>query len=137
MLEAKAGIRDPAGIACEESFPMMYLVIRAHRSEYPFPIAFDKGAPLSVGERYEGPEEWAGWYFCTTPGQQGGWVPEQLIERIDADSGVARERYTARELEVEVGEEVEGLRRLNGWIWCRRKPERDSGWVPEDHLAPH
>ncbi len=35
-----------------------YHVIQDHTSEYPEPITFEKGAPLTVGEKYEGPEGW-------------------------------------------------------------------------------
>lgn len=52
-----------------------YLVIQDHTSEYPEPITFEKGAPLTVGEKYEGPEGWDNWFFCESPGRKGGWVP--------------------------------------------------------------
>ena len=58
---------------------MHYEVIQRHRSEYPAPITFAKGAPLFVGERYEGAGGWEDWYFCSTPGQREGWVPAQVF----------------------------------------------------------
>lgn len=51
-----------------------FIVIEAHVSEFPRPIAFAAGALLVVGEKYIGPEGWDRWYFCETPGQQVGWV---------------------------------------------------------------
>lgn len=112
-----------------------YVVTRAHTSEYPDPITFERGAPLTVGERYEGPEGWDDWYFCETPGQQGGWVPAQVIERIDDTTGRAREDYTARELDVVEGETLRSTRTLNGWAWCTRTTTSESGWVPLANLA--
>lgn len=115
---------------------MRYRVIRSHTSEFPDPISFQKGAYLSVGQKYEGPEEWNDWYFCETPGQKGGWVPVQVIQMTDAHSGIAIEDYTAREIEANEGDHVEGSRQLNGWLWCNRVGEPASGWFPLDKLEP-
>ena len=111
-----------------------YRVVTAHTSEYPEPIQFEAGAPLTLGEVYEGPEDWQDWRFCHTPGQAGGWVPQQIIEVIAGDRGRAREDYSARELEVVVGERVLAGRQLNGWAWCRRSSGDASGWVPLENL---
>lgn len=109
---------------------MRYVAIGAHRSEYPEPITFPQGAPLTVGEQYEGPEGWDNWFFCTTAGHPGGWVPGQIIERIDARQGRALRAYTARELDVDEGDALAGAEQLNGWMWCTRHSDGQSGWVP-------
>ena len=111
-----------------------YLVIQDHTSEYPEPITFEKGAPLSVGEKHEGPEGWENWIFCESPGQKGGWVPAQIIEIITDKTARAREDYTARELDVQKGELVIGTRVLNGWVWCEKSGSSESGWVPLEIL---
>lgn len=36
-------------------------VTAPHRSEYPQPIIFEAGTPLTVGERFEGTQGWADW----------------------------------------------------------------------------
>lgn len=112
---------------------MHYEVIQRHRSEYPAPITFAKGAPLFVGERYEGAQGWEDWYFCSTPGQRQGWVPAQVFSMTAPGAGVAMEDYTARELDVEVGERLEGGRELGGWLWCVRAGG-EAGWVPLECL---
>ncbi|QLF93775.1 hypothetical protein HW090_11440 [Pseudomonas sp. ABC1] len=112
----------------------IYRVILPHESEYPEPITFVMGAPLAVGERYTGPEGWDDWYFCTTPGQQGGWVPVQIIEGLASEAPFAREDYTARELDVRKGDTLLGLRILNGWLWCRPVEGTEHGWVPLANL---
>lgn len=114
-------------------------VIRAHTSAYPEPITFAKGAPLTVGKRYAGPEDWEDWWFCQTPGQAGGWVPAQVIERRADGSARAREAYTARELDVREGEMLSGSRCINGWLWARRDGADATGWVPLSNLheMPH
>jgi hypothetical protein len=111
-----------------------YIVLREHASEYPEPIAFAKGTSLIVGERYEGPEEWSDWVFCEAEGQQGGWVPAQIIEISGDNKARAREDYTAREMDVKVGEIVFGMRILNGWVWCENPSRGESGWVPLQNL---
>jgi hypothetical protein len=107
-----------------------YLVIQDHTSEYPEPITFEKGAPLTVGEKYEGPEGWENWLFCESPGQKGGWVPAQIIEIVNDKAARAREAYTARELNVRQGDVLLGSKTLNGWVWCKRPGSAESGWVP-------
>ena len=111
-----------------------YLVIKDHTSMYPEPMTLAKGAPLAVGEKYEGPEGWDGWFFCETPGQRGGWVPAQIIEIVDDKRARAREDYTARELNVKAGDVLLGSRILNGWVWCAVPGSAKSGWVPLAHL---
>jgi len=110
--------------------PHQYIVTQRHRSEYPNPITFCEGARLSIGELYRGPEGWDDWHFCTVPGQSGGWVPAQIIGWIDATSGHALQDYTAKELNVDEGERLQGLKTLNGWLWCHRPGSSDAGWVP-------
>lgn len=107
-----------------------YLVIQDHTSEYPEPITIEKGAPLTVGEKYEGPEGWDNWLFCESPGQKGGWVPAQIIEIVNDKAARAREDYTARELNVRQGDLLLGSRTLNGWVWCKWSGSLESGWVP-------
>lgn len=113
------------------------IVTTAHTSEFPNPITFTEGARLTVGDEYQGSEGWENWFFCTTPGQDGGWVPAQVIERLDGQQARAREAYTARELEVCVGERLIASRSLNGWFWCTREGTTESGWVPQANLAEH
>lgn len=111
-----------------------YLVTQDHTSEYPKPITFKKGAPLTVGEKYEGSEGWNDWFFCSTPGQESGWVPAQIIEILNDNTASAREDYTARELNVQKGDLLLGSKVLNGWLWCDNPASSKSGWVPLSNL---
>lgn len=113
---------------------MEYTAIGSHRSEYPDPISFSKGALLVIGEKYEGPQAWDNWYFCTVRGQPGGWVPGQVIEWIDGCRGTAVEDYTAKELDVDEGDLLIGAKVLNGWVWCSRASDGQCGWVPQEVL---
>ena len=111
-----------------------YKVIEDHVSEYPEPICFPAGTLLTVGEKYDGPEDWNDWFFCHATGQDGGWVPAQIIELLGPETGIALEDYTARELDVKQGDIVLGSRIMNGWVWCEDPIRSESGWVPLDHL---
>ena len=117
---------------------MSKLIVTAeHRSEYPRPITFEAGTRLAVGERSEGSQGWVDWFLCSTPGQEDGWVPLQVLEFIDEKTALARNSYTARELDVDVGDVLEALHTLNGWAWCVRARDGASGWVPLNNVAPH
>ena len=110
------------------------VVTKEHRTEYPRPIAFEAGAVLTVGERSEGSQGWVDWFLCSLPGQEDGWVPLQVLEFIDEKTAVAREPYSARELDVDVGDVLEAARTLNGWAWCVRLGDSASGWVPLNNV---
>jgi hypothetical protein len=111
------------------------LVIEDHQSEFPVPLAFQKGATLSVGDIYNGPEGWTDWYFCTCPRQSTGWAPKQVLRFVSPTEAIALEDYTARELSVRVGDVVIGSRMINGWQWCVAEKTKESGWVPVSKLA--
>lgn len=113
---------------------MVYKVIRQHRSEYPEPIQFSKGVKLSVGEKYDGAENWNDWFYCRSEDNKEGWVPKQVFILESANTGTALEDYTAQELDVDVGNIVQGSRVLNGWLWCENNQTEKSGWVPMEKL---
>ncbi|MBE1236780.1 SH3 domain-containing protein [Phaeovibrio sulfidiphilus] len=115
---------------------MDYKVIHRHRCEYPVPVSVHTGDRLRVGERYEGPEAWDDWYFCTAPDGVQGWVPGSVFRRLAGDQAEALEDYCSRELDVDDGETLTGLRSRNGWLWCRRPSTGEEGWVPLESLAP-
>jgi hypothetical protein len=112
----------------------VYDVVRAHVSEFPEPINLKQGDRVAVGQEYDGPERWSGWYLCSAPGQKEGWVPAQIIDLEQPGHGVIREDYCARELDTSVGDHLTGSRVLNGWLWARRASDGETGWVPMDTL---
>ncbi|PKM20284.1 MAG: hypothetical protein CVV11_01850 [Gammaproteobacteria bacterium HGW-Gammaproteobacteria-15] len=114
--------------------PKRYIVVSSHKSEFPKPITFKKGDLLLVDEEYSGSEGWDNWYLCTTPGQEPGWVPGQIIERLENSHSRALEDYTAKELNVLEGELLIGSRVLNGWLWCEKTVSTESGWVPLENV---
>lgn len=113
---------------------MKYIAIKNHRSEFPEPITFAKGDHLQIGEEYKGPEDWDNWHFCTTTNHQEGWVPAQIIKWTDTGNGIATQDYTARELDVNEGDELSASKSINGWAWCCRLSDQQTGWVPLEIL---
>lgn len=111
-----------------------YKAIKQHISEYPDPITLSKGDNITIGEEYQGPEGWDNWYLCSAEGQKDGWVPGQVIEKTSEKTGIAKEAYTARELNINEGDTLTGSRTLNGWLWCTRLSDRAEGWVPLENL---
>jgi hypothetical protein len=115
---------------------MKMRVIQDHVSNYPNPITLEQGATVTLGETYNGPEDWDNWVLCHTLDQSNkGWVPEQLLVR-DEGFGYLLEDYTAKELNVEKGAVVEWIRELNGWIWCVDLVTEEIGWLPKNNLIP-
>ncbi|EKF17329.1 SH3 domain-containing protein [Nitratireductor pacificus] len=107
-----------------------YIVTLPHVSEFPEPMALKKGDWVSVGELYDGPEGWPDWYLCSVPGQEAGFVPEQILDRHADRFGTMLEDFTNRELDVVEGELLRGARQLNGGLWATRISDGATGWVP-------
>ncbi len=114
---------------------MEYRVIKQHTSEFPNPMVISKGERLTVGEKSDDNEAWKGWYFCETQDQIKGWVPMQIIDWFNDHEGEARESYSAKEMDVNVGEVLTGTKELNGWIWCQHPDSKEEGWVPAENLV--
>jgi len=113
---------------------VLYMVIRSYESSSPDPIVLRKGERVILGQTYEGEENWPHWVFCSKPDRsQGGWVPEQIISR-GIEDGVIKENYSAKELTMAENEVVQGLKELNGWVWCKRLNNHEIGWFPKDNL---
>lgn len=96
------------------------------------PIILKKGQHIIVGEE---DRQWNNWVNCNTLDNcQQGWVPEQIINRLETDVHVS-EDYDATELSVTAGEALVSERELNQWVWCRNKKGL-YGWVPVEKVKP-
>lgn len=113
---------------------MKYQVIKKHQSEFPNPIIFSKGERLIIGEKSDEREAWNDWYFCEAPNQIKGWVPKQVIKWLSDNEGEALEDYSAKEMDVDKGEILIGVKELNGWVWCQNSSSKEEGWVPVENL---
>lgn len=113
---------------------VIFKTIASHRTEYEHPIKLEKGESVTLGER--APEEnWKDWIWAENSKGTGGWVPVQLIDFPgDGTRGTVLEDYSARELDVDPGEEILKIRTLNGWTWVRRTSDREEGWIPNETI---
>ncbi len=110
---------------------MFLKVIEPHRPSYPDPAQFKAGDVLRLGGRdYEYP----GWIWVKTDDGGQGWAPLKYID-ISGDAPTAKRDYSARELDTEVGDVVELLETLNGWVWVRDY-RRECGWIPVSTTVP-
>jgi hypothetical protein len=113
----------------------IYIVIKQHTSNYPNPIRLFKKQEVIVGKKYEDNEEgWNNWIYCYTKDKHlEGWVPKQIIH-IQNELGLVLEDYIAKELDVSIGEQLIKLKELNGWVWVKRIPDLEEGWVPKENI---
>ncbi|WP_459502316.1 SH3 domain-containing protein [Bacillus sp. C1] len=117
---------------------MKYIAVKSHVSNYSNPISLERGDKVLVGSTYDGPEEWNHWVYCKeVRDKREGWVPEQLIRRNTVSEGVMIEKYTAKELNIGIGDILIGSKELNGWIWCEKVNTGEEGWIPKQNVEQH
>lgn len=106
---------------------MKYVVVKEHQSNYPSPIQFEKNETLQLGKKSSEFEGWI-WVF-TTDGNQG-WAPIQYLQfKGDSQEAVARQAFTAKELDTRIGEKPTLHYELDGWGWFE-SADGSLGWVP-------
>ena len=111
---------------------MRYKVIKERKSDYPNPIEIKKDEIVSVGEEYVDNKNWSNWIKCTNKDNVSGWVPKQIL-KIDKNLARVLEDYSANELNINVGEEIEVIKILNGWTWSKNFND-ELGWIPLENI---
>ena len=111
---------------------MKLAVVSPYVSNYPNPIRFGAGESVITGRT---DDEFPGWIWCKTADANEGWAPEVLLRKTTERTAVTTADYTAHELNTKAGDALEGLKTLNGWIWCRDQSGCE-GWVPEKSVKP-
>jgi len=109
-----------------------YKIIKERTSDYPNPIELKKNETVIVGEEYFGNKDWVNWIKCTNHKNITGWVPKQIL-KIEKDTAVVLEDYSANELNINIDEEVEIIKTINGWAWSR-KSKNEIGWIPLESI---
>ncbi len=115
-----------------EDTMMLALITTAHHTCYPNPIVFRAGERVRIGHE---DDEFPGWVRTFTADGNEGWAPLSLLTPISAEEALARQDYTARELDVAAGERVRVERELAGWLWVHND-QGQSGWIPASAIAP-
>ncbi|TCK92674.1 variant SH3 domain-containing protein [Natranaerovirga hydrolytica] len=111
-----------------------YEVIQSRKSDYPKPIQLRKGDVVQVGRASSQEDGWENWIYCTN-NDISGWVPKQILESNENETGLIIEDYTARELEITKGEIIVSEKEMNGWVWGFKENEEDNkGWIPLENI---
>jgi plastocyanin len=108
---------------------MLKTVTTDYVFDNPAPIELSVGDTVTLGERTAPDSEFPNWIYCEShkTGKKG-WVAEEYLT-IDGDIGTSKCDYTAKEMTVSVGDVVRVVYELNGWYWCERERDGESGWV--------
>lgn len=80
----------------------------------------------------EYPDYW--WCVSMETGAEG-WVPRSVLDVQDDETALAREDYSAIELDVDEGQRVTVHAEGGGWLWCESETG-EFGWVPVDCVVP-
>jgi hypothetical protein len=110
-----------------------FITIRKWKTNYPNPIILEQNEIVEIVEKENDNPNWKKWFFCKKQNKLG-WVPEQIINRIENKKGIVTENYSAKELNVNEGEKVKEIKELNGWVWVKRELNNDKGWLPLEIL---
>ena len=100
-------------------------VVQQHRAPDRPAIQVQAGDRVTLGER---DTEWPEFVWTSLASGLGGWIPSPLF---DADTGEASalEAYDTRELNADVGDELQLHREQAQWWWATNA-SGDSGWIP-------
>lgn len=106
------------------------IVHTGYKTVYHNPIVLNEGDVVTLG-REEESEKWKGWVWAETSDNKG-WIPKQIVN-AEGTKGVITEFYTAKEVDVNAGDEVEVIKELNGWAWVKNV-NGTEGWIPLENI---
>lgn len=113
---------------------MQYRVTEAYENSNPDPIVLLAGDRVTLGEKSQADGPWPNWIYCVSLRTgKAGWTPVQLLA-AQGGTAVATADYNAWEMTVAVGDLLQSDRELNGWRWCLRQADGQTGWVPTQCL---
>lgn len=102
-----------------------------YRAAYADPIELLPGDVVSIGER---DIQWPAFVWCTGPDGRSGWVPDRYLIRTSTGQGIARQAYSARELNAAANEIVGLEHEEGGWYWVVNL-SGELGWIPASHIV--
>jgi uncharacterized protein YgiM (DUF1202 family) len=100
-----------------------------HRVEYPNPIQVTAGEKVRIGRE---DDEYPGWKWCQASNGREGWIPVELLSHEGVEVTVLHD-YSARELSVQPGDEVEVEDTRHHWLLVRNV-RGEQGWIPASHI---
>jgi uncharacterized protein YgiM (DUF1202 family) len=102
-----------------------------YQAEYANPIQVTDGEKVSVGHE---DDEYPGWKWCRASDGREGWIPVELLSQ-EGGEAIVLDDYSAQELSVRVGEEVEVEETRHKWLRVRNSQGK-LGWIPASHVYP-
>ena len=100
-----------------------------YQVEYQNPIQVKAHEQVHVGKA---DNDYPGWLWCSATDGREGWIPVELLS-LDRPLAIVLADYSAKELAVLPGQEVEIKEARHGWALVRNT-EGDVGWIPEAHI---
>jgi hypothetical protein len=106
-------------------------VVQAHNDCCPDPISGKEGDVFLLGGRHSA--DYPDFVWATAADNRCGWIPKTFLQQ-DGDFGRLVRDYTAREVAVAMGEVVEILEEIGGWLWIATHDGRE-GWIPAKSVS--
>jgi hypothetical protein len=78
---------------------------------------------------------WPGWVWAEGDRDRDGYVPEAILEPLGEGRYAALEAFDPTTLVIRRGDELESLKQIHGWHWCRNAAGQ-QGWVAGYLLRP-
>lgn len=119
--------------AAEQNWEMPSFVANADYEEKDSsPICVRAGQEVTVGLA---DRAWPGWVWAVDGNGHGGYIPEEILEPLGEGRWAAMEDFEPTVLSVRRGDQLESLRQIHGWHWCRNQAGAE-GWVAGYLLRP-
>ena len=96
------------------------------------PIRLEPGDEITVGPV---DRAWPGWVWAEDDNGNDGYVPEDILEPLGEGRFAATEEFDPTVLVIRRGDELESLKQIHGWHWCRNA-KNEEGWVAGYLLRP-
>jgi SH3-like domain-containing protein len=100
-----------------------------YQVEYQNPIQVKAGERVHVGQA---DDDYPGWLWSRATDGREGWVPVELLSG-ERPLATALVDYSAKELAVQIGDEVEIEEVRHGWALVRNT-QGEVGWIPESQI---
>ena len=109
-------------------------ILKSYQTKYNNPLILNAGDIVTLGEE-EKEEKWKGWIRAYTKDNEG-WIPLQIVKNSeDGKKGTVLEYYTAKEIDVNEGDNITVMKKLNGWSWIRLESTGEEGWIPDENIG--
>lgn len=110
---------------------MTVRVNKFYRTKYKDPLLLKEGDIVTLGED-EKEEKWSGWVWATFE-NLSGWIPKQKVKITSGCNGIILGNYSAKELDIDIGDTVNVLDEMNGWLWVKHPKTNAEGWIPKEN----